>query len=120
MRREKFTLGTVVLATVIFGEIFVRMGQPLDAWRLLSFSLVALVFLNIVVFLHNLIKAMVNAHEAKDQKDFERIVEPALRGNPAQLNAGSKRIYGWTSLLCLGIFAGAIVLLILRHYKIGF
>jgi hypothetical protein len=114
-RKEPAIFIASFLVTVALGVTLGRMGQPIDPWRLLSLGLIALVFLNTVLFMHNLFKSLASVR-GKSKKELEDIMEPALRGKMTQLEVCPQRIYRWITLICLGDIAGAVALLTMRHY----
>ncbi len=96
-RKKTIAFVASAFVTVISGVILSRMRRAVDPWRLLSFGLIALVFLNILVFIHNLHRAFASARR-KSEREFEGTMEPALRGQLTQLTGDSMKFVGLEAL----------------------
>jgi len=104
-------------ASCIAAIIFPFLLPGLLPRHLLIGGIVGLLLLNIVLFIVNTFKALARA-KGKNEAELEELLAPALQGAPNVVGPGFLTIVRWAATFCLGVSAGALVLMLLRHYHL--
>lgn len=77
----------------------------------------ALLFVNIFLFIANTFKALSTA-KGKSDAEVEDLLVPALQGEPNVVSTQVKKLCAYSAVFCLGVMMAAVSLLVLRHYQI--
>ena len=83
--------------------------------HLLIVGVLGLLLVNVVLFVVNAFAALARA-KGKTEKELEDLLAPALQGVPNVVGQSFLKIVRRAAMFCLGVSAGALVLLLLRHY----
>ena len=80
-------------------------------------SIFGLLILNIVVFSFNLILSLFHAKNVKDEGELEKIMVPALKGNPEYLPEIVTVITQCLTAICLGLIGGTLIYVFFKCNK---
>lgn len=111
----KSPTGLVFAIGCMLGAILPSVLRGLLPRHLLIGGVVGLLLVNIVLFTVNTFAALARA-KGKTEKELEDLLAPALQGVPNVVGPGFLKIVRRAAMFCLGVSAGALVLLLLRHY----
>ena len=112
-----FVAGLVL--TLVSGVVVRRLlGRPLNPWRLLLLGFLSLILINIVLFCANLFTAMGKMRGAKNERELEQIMVPALQGEPRQLGVRVLDAFRLLTSLSAGFTVGAAILSVLKLYGV--
>lgn len=109
-----FATGLVI--TLVCGVVARRVVGPFNPWRLLLLGFLSLVVINIILFCANLFTAMGAMRGAKNERELEQIMVPALQGEPRQLGIRVLEAFRLLASLSAGFTVGAAVLSVLKLY----
>lgn len=115
-RAEASVFAAGLVITLVSGVVARRVVGPFNPWRLLLLGFLSLVVINIVLFCANLFTAMGAMRGAKDERELEHIMVPALQGEPRQLGIRVLEVFRLLASLSVGFTVGAAVLSVLRFY----
>jgi len=111
-----FATGLVI--TLVCGVLARRLVGPFNPWRLLLLGFLSLVVINIILFCANLFTAMGAMRGAKNERELEQIMVPALQGEPRQLGIRFLEAFRLLASLSAGFTVGAAVLSVLKLYGV--
>ncbi len=116
-RAAATVFATGLVLTLVSGVVVHRLlGRPLNPLRLLLLGFLSLIVINIILFCANLFTAMDKMRGAKNERELEQIMAPALQGEPRQLGVRVLDAFRLLTSLSAGITVGAAILSVLKLY----
>jgi hypothetical protein len=104
------------IITVATGYTLPEIGIKILPSRLFTFGVFTIIVLNIIIFIVNLVSAMVSAKNIKDEKELENVLAPALQGELNKISDKTIRFFQILVIVTVGEICGSIVLIALRAF----
>lgn len=107
----------VTLTMIVFGIWGPRIGVVLSPGRLIWIAVLLYLFFSILMFTINIFRALKSAR-GKDANEAEKTLVPAMRGELPVPEGALSDVARFVVLLCLGMIAGAVILLAMKYCNI--